>query len=180
MSRIWTHSTPEQRIGAVSGAVWLGFGAAGLAGAAGTPVGPFDVGAFPSIAHAVLGIALAWAAVAGPGPARVSVVAVGTALAFLGALDAASDVVALATVHLVGAWVLLEVTVSGIFGRRRDGLLPAGSIASVTRRPAEDAVVVELNALRKHELYAIARDLDVPGRSRMSKRELVDALERAA
>jgi hypothetical protein len=37
---------------------------------------------------------------------------------------------------------------------------------------------VDANATKEH-LLGVARRLDVPGRSRMNKRELVDAIQRA-
>ncbi|MGI8614306.1 MAG: ChaB family protein [Nocardioidaceae bacterium] len=45
-------------------------------------------------------------------------------------------------------------------------------------RPRETAGGVDANASKKH-LYDLAKRLDVPGRSRMSKDELVEALQRA-
>lgn len=46
------------------------------------------------------------------------------------------------------------------------------------RNPGETAGGVHANASRKH-LYEIARTLDVAGRSRMTKTELVEAIQRA-
>ena len=45
-------------------------------------------------------------------------------------------------------------------------------------RPRETAGGVDANASRQH-LYELAQRLDVPGRSRMTKAELVEALQRA-
>ena len=38
----------------------------------------------------------------------------------------------------------------------------------------------ELDSLSKEELYDLAREADIPGRSDMSKKDLVKALSRAA
>lgn len=46
------------------------------------------------------------------------------------------------------------------------------------RRPTETAGGVDAAATKEH-LYQLAKKLDVPGRSSMSKQELVDALQRA-
>jgi hypothetical protein len=45
-------------------------------------------------------------------------------------------------------------------------------------RPADTAGGVDANASKEH-LMDVARELDVPGRSRMNKSELVDAIEKA-
>jgi hypothetical protein len=49
---------------------------------------------------------------------------------------------------------------------------------TVRRRPAPTAGGVDTNASKQH-LYELAKKLDVPGRSTMSKPDLVDALRKA-
>lgn len=49
---------------------------------------------------------------------------------------------------------------------------------SVRRRPARTAGGVDTNA-SKHHLYELAKKLDVPGRSTMSKPQLIEALRKA-
>lgn len=46
------------------------------------------------------------------------------------------------------------------------------------QKPGETAAGVDANASKEH-LYKIASDLDIAGRSRMSKAELVDAIQKA-
>ena len=50
--------------------------------------------------------------------------------------------------------------------------------AAARRRPTKTAGGVDANA-SKHHLYELAKKLDVPGRSTMSKPELVEALQKA-
>ncbi|MDQ2660537.1 MAG: ChaB family protein [Actinomycetota bacterium] len=52
------------------------------------------------------------------------------------------------------------------------------SDAGATDRSGDTAGGVDANASKRH-LYEVARRLDVPGRSTMSKDELVDAIQRA-
>ncbi|MGO4689419.1 ChaB family protein [Glaciibacter sp. 2TAF33] len=52
------------------------------------------------------------------------------------------------------------------------------SDAGATRRGAGTAGGVDANASKQH-LYSIARRLEVPGRSSMSKDELVEAIQKA-
>jgi cation transport regulator ChaB len=54
----------------------------------------------------------------------------------------------------------------------------ARSTAEGSQQPRETAGGVDANASKKH-LYELARRLDVPGRSSMSKDELVEALDKA-
>src|SRR4051812_1067431 len=54
----------------------------------------------------------------------------------------------------------------------------AKSGAEARRRPAKTAGGVDANASKRH-LYELAQRLDVPGRSSMTKAELVDAVARA-
>jgi hypothetical protein len=49
---------------------------------------------------------------------------------------------------------------------------------SVRRRPAATAGGIDTNASKQH-LYELAKKLDVPGRSSMSKSELIDAVRKA-
>ena len=54
----------------------------------------------------------------------------------------------------------------------------ARSGAAARRRQSSTAGGVDANASKAH-LIDVARKLDVPGRSRMTKHELVDAIDRA-
>jgi cation transport regulator ChaB len=54
----------------------------------------------------------------------------------------------------------------------------ARSTAEGSQQPRKTAGGVDANASKKH-LYELARRLDVPGRSSMSKDELVEALDKA-
>jgi hypothetical protein len=45
-------------------------------------------------------------------------------------------------------------------------------------KDADDADVIDVNALSKEELYHLAQEEDVPGRSQMSKEELAAALRK--
>jgi hypothetical protein len=62
--------------------------------------------------------------------------------------------------------------------KSKRGPSDAQAARGASRRPTETAGGVDANASKQH-LYELAQRLDIPGRSSMSKQELVDALEKA-
>jgi DNA end-binding protein Ku len=64
-------------------------------------------------------------------------------------------------------------------GGRSASKAGGGGASKSARRSAAKSAGSELSALSKEELYERAQQLDIPGRSAMSKRELISALEQA-
>ena len=64
-------------------------------------------------------------------------------------------------------------------GQARKGARPAGGDQGAGRGRAAQSAPADLDALSKADLLARAAELDVPGRSKMSKPELVKAIQAA-
>lgn len=219
----WRYASANQRAGYLAGAAFLIGGIVGLVGSAGpfgaASLGPFRVNGTQSLLHLGLAGLLIMGAVVGPGIARggngvAGSAAVGIAVLGLGGFGSLAEMLAVsvADAALVAPLGLLLVSVasSPTVSRRKDGLVPPGTLdgrstvpdeqvrklellASAAVEEAEEdpeehneepgtlvhlepATASELSELTKKELYDIARELDVAGRSRMRKRELVEAV----
>lgn len=223
MSLNWRYASANQRAGSLAGAVFLFGGIVGLVGGEGllgaASLGPFQVNGPQALVHLGVAAVLVLGAASGPGAARggngiAGSAAIGLAVLGLGGFGSLSGMLAVsvADAALIAplGLLLLSVASSPTVSRRKDGLVPPGTIdgrrtvpdqqahklellASAALEEAEEdpedpheetrtlvrlepATAAELSELTKKELYDIARELDVAGRSRMRKRELVRAI----
>lgn len=223
MSLSWRYASANQRAGYLAGAAFLLGGVIGLLGGEGllgaASLGPFQVNAAQALVHLGAGAVLVLGATVGPGIARggngvAGSVAAGLAVLGLGGFASLAEMLAVsvADAALIAPLGLLLVSVasSPTFARRKDGLVPPGTLDGRSTVPDEQArklellasaaleeaegdpeepheetgtlvdlqpaTASELSELTKEELYDIARELDVAGRSRMRKRELVRAI----
>lgn len=223
MSLNWRYASANQRAGSLAATVFLFGGIVGLVGGEGllgaASLGPFRVNGPQALVHLGVASALVLGAASGPGAARggngiAGSAAVGLAVLGLGGFGSLAGILAVSIADAVLiaplGLLLLSVASSPTVSRRKDGIVPPGTLdgrstildeqahklellASTGLEEAEEgpegpheetgtpvdlepASASELSELTKKELYDIARELDVTGRSRMRKRELVRAI----
>lgn len=191
----WRSATPTQRAAATVGSVWLVFALVALIAPSGAALGAtsdvagVDVSRVQGLVHLIPATVLLWSAVAGPGPADAGVVAgaIGfAALAPLGVVALRTGFNPLAastasiTAQALAAVLLADVSLARWIGARRDMVVAPGSLAGGRRSEPPPGALLTLEQLTKTELLELARELDVRGRSRMRKDDLVEAIGRAA
>jgi hypothetical protein len=193
----WRSITPTQRAAFAVGSFWtvlalialVSSGATGSLVSQNTVLG-VHVDAVQGVVHLILAAVLVWSAFAGPSAAEAANVLVAAAFACLvpvGIVAIRSGFNPMAVdlwivvLQLMTAVLLADVALARWLAARRDAVVPAGTIApSVVPATAAAGAFVSLDALTKTELLELARELDVRGRSKMRKPDLVRAIARAA